>query len=487
MVMPTPREHAWSRAGSWRRLALPLVVLLALLTSASAFAQSRQDKAREQFEKGRQLYAERKFDEALEALMGAYVLDPNPVLVYNIARIHEDKDDLENAVRFFENYLKISPKARDRVAVKKRIAALQKVIKTRPPRGYLSLESVPFGGTVRVDGLVVGQTPLSAVPLTAGRHAVSVQLDGYDDWTSDIAVTGGRTLQLTAPLKDRPSPTTIDTMPPGAEATLLTSPPQPLGRCPCSVLLSAGTHTIRVTALGHREKLQTLEKRPGEPLAIRVTLDAEQATGELDVTSVVPGGRLRIDGQDAGSLPLPGPVLLKAGVVVVEVAVPGHEPHVERVVIPAGGRASLIARPRPLGGGGATVVVGDEGGSGLSTGGYALIGVGSAAVAAAIALHVVALWQDYDFESNGDYKRDPATGLLLRTDITRLDAFAAEETAKKLELGAIIAYSIGGSALLAGIIMAAIDTDSDLEVLGGVTPSFMVTPSGVSFGLNVDY
>jgi len=479
--------HPGLGRSSARRLALPIALLLTLFMSVSAFAQSRQDKAREQFEKGRQLYAERRFDEALEALMGAYVLDPNPVLVYNIARIHEDKDDLEDAVRFFENYLKISPKARDRAAVKKRIAALQKVIKTRPPRGYLSLESVPWGGTVRVDGLVVGQTPLTAVPLTAGRHAVSVQLDGYEDWTTDIAVTGGRTLQLTAPLRDRPSPTTIDTVPPGAEATLLTSPPQPLGRCPCSVLLPAGTHTIRVTALGHREKLQTLEKRPGEPLTVRVTLDAEQATGELDVTSVVPGGRLRIDGQDAGALPLPGPLLLKAGVVVVEVSAPGHEAHVERVVIPASGRASLIARPRPLSGVGSPVMVGEGGGSGVRTGGYALIGVGSAALAAAIALQVVALWQEHDFENNGAYMRDPSTGQLLRTDITREDAFAAEESSQKLELGALIAYSVGGSMLLAGIIMAAIDSDSDLEVLGGVTPNFMVTPSGVTLGLHVGY
>jgi hypothetical protein len=50
-----------------------------------------------------------------------------------------------------------------------------------------------------VDGEFVGNAP-AALKLAAGKHAVTVKMSGYKDWTKDISVQSGSEVQLTANL-----------------------------------------------------------------------------------------------------------------------------------------------------------------------------------------------------------------------------------------------------------------------------------------------
>ena len=464
------------------RRGLRIVVLfVAVFFAATASAQSRQDRARDLFERGRALYAERKYDEALESLMQAYVLDPSPVLIYNIARIHEDKDDLENAARFFENYLKIAPRAKDRAAVKKRLAALKKAIATRPPRGFLTLSTTPPGATIRVDGLVVGQSPVSAVPLSAGRHGLEANIDGYETWRMDVAITGGRTLTLSANLSDRPGPVIIETNPPGAEVFVLGGSRQSLGRCPCSAMLAAGKHTLEASALGFKPTVVEVEKLPSQPLTLRITLVAEATTGELEVTSTVAGSVVTVDGHSVGTPPFASPLLLRAGVVRVEVSAPGHEPYVETVSISPGRRASVMARLVPQGSQQTNVVVAmDTPRSGMRVAGFAVLGIGITGAVAGAALHATAKAREYDYTHNGVYRRvaTDVGPVLLSMDTTRAKALEAEELSKNLELGAIISYAVGGAMILTGAILVAVDPSQDLERLSFPLPGLIPVEGG---------
>ena len=69
-----------------------------------------------------------------------------------------------------------------------------------PAAGVADILSTPLGATVKVDGAVVGRTPLIDFKLKPGLHHVEVSKDGYETW-SQTAAPAGRKLFLDANLK----------------------------------------------------------------------------------------------------------------------------------------------------------------------------------------------------------------------------------------------------------------------------------------------
>jgi TonB family protein len=69
-----------------------------------------------------------------------------------------------------------------------------------PAPGVADILSTPLGATVKVDGAVVGRTPLIDFKLKPGPHHVEVSKDGYETW-SQTAAAGGRKLFLDANLR----------------------------------------------------------------------------------------------------------------------------------------------------------------------------------------------------------------------------------------------------------------------------------------------
>jgi TonB family protein len=69
-----------------------------------------------------------------------------------------------------------------------------------PAMGVADILSTPLGATVRVDGAVVGRTPLVDFKLKPGSHTVEVSKDGYETW-SQTASAGGKKLFLDAALR----------------------------------------------------------------------------------------------------------------------------------------------------------------------------------------------------------------------------------------------------------------------------------------------
>ena len=69
-----------------------------------------------------------------------------------------------------------------------------------PAMGVADILSTPLGATVKVDGAVVGRTPLIDFKLKPGPHHVEVSKDGYETW-SQTAAAAGRKVFLDANLK----------------------------------------------------------------------------------------------------------------------------------------------------------------------------------------------------------------------------------------------------------------------------------------------
>jgi len=97
-----------------------MVVAVAPAEGASTPQQPPQE-AVDAFFRGRKLYAEGRWEEALDSFLEADKLFPAPDLQYNIGLCHERLEHWEQAIQAFEIYLRTKASAADREAVEGRI------------------------------------------------------------------------------------------------------------------------------------------------------------------------------------------------------------------------------------------------------------------------------------------------------------------------------------------------------------------------------
>ncbi len=211
---PTLQRSAWF--GAW--LALGLVLASAPVVAAQRGSRpatgtpenadaSRQ--AREHFMLGQQHFDAGRFEEAVAAFEQAAALVPSADLWYNIARAHEELRHYEQAVEYYRRYLRDRVDPPDRARIEEHITRLEAEAEARrlaehaaPTTGTLEIRVDQAGADVSVDGTSVGVSPLS-VPLTLdpGLHALSVDLDGYIPFRSEVRLSAGLAALATVQLQ----------------------------------------------------------------------------------------------------------------------------------------------------------------------------------------------------------------------------------------------------------------------------------------------
>jgi serine/threonine-protein kinase len=67
--------------------------------------------------------------------------------------------------------------------------------------GVLVVDSRPSGARVLIDGKLAGETPLVVSDVAAGVHAISIELAGYNRWTTSIRVVPGQKNRVAASLE----------------------------------------------------------------------------------------------------------------------------------------------------------------------------------------------------------------------------------------------------------------------------------------------
>ncbi len=122
----------------------------------------------------------KRFADAIVEFNKAYRIDPNAVLVFNLARCFEELKQYDSAVEFYNKYLVMAQDAPDKVSVEASIRTLELLRKgtAAPLLVSLTFTSKPQGARVYVDGRELGITPLNT-QIPAGRHVVVLELDGF--------------------------------------------------------------------------------------------------------------------------------------------------------------------------------------------------------------------------------------------------------------------------------------------------------------------
>lgn len=109
-------------------LSTPRAALAAPPTHAQPAKEASPEKARaaELFQKSAGAYLKGDFARAIALLDEAYALDPQPVLVYNLARAHEGLGHLDESISLYEKYLSQDPTSADRGAIEQRVTTLKR-------------------------------------------------------------------------------------------------------------------------------------------------------------------------------------------------------------------------------------------------------------------------------------------------------------------------------------------------------------------------
>ena len=92
----------------------------------AAVSAKDQKKAADLFKKAVDAYRKGDFQTTVDLLTQAYTLDPQPVLVYNLARAHEGLGNTDAAIEAYEKFLAQDPKAADRGAIEQRLTTLRR-------------------------------------------------------------------------------------------------------------------------------------------------------------------------------------------------------------------------------------------------------------------------------------------------------------------------------------------------------------------------
>ncbi len=152
---------------------------------------------------GQDLFTKRRWAEAANAFSKAFEKDPVPALGYNTGRSYEYAGDLESAKTWYARSLTLAPDKALRTKLESTLERLQNIQKNLSPEtqtGLLEVNSLPQGALVKIDGKVIGQTPLqTAYP--PGSWSLEIEKSDFQAVTRTLVLKPGREIVLETKLE----------------------------------------------------------------------------------------------------------------------------------------------------------------------------------------------------------------------------------------------------------------------------------------------
>lgn len=196
----------------WTRVVW-LMVIAAMSVAAPALAeQGGREAARRHYAEGQELFRARNYEAALAEFRAANEIAPHPITLKAQAECLERLGRMREAVPLFEQYLAQMPNAPDAADIRARIASHQS------QGGRVSIYSNPPGATVTLDGRRLNGTTPMQIDVAAGRHAVALEMNGYQMGLEEFNVAPGGTYTVnTAMVPVAAAAPTTPESPPGVE------------------------------------------------------------------------------------------------------------------------------------------------------------------------------------------------------------------------------------------------------------------------------
>jgi hypothetical protein len=171
--------------------------------------EGKRAEGKVRYERGADAYAKGRFTDAIDLFLEADALAPSAALSFNIARAYEKIGDDAACLRWYRDFRRRAPDAKNGPEVDERIHALEAALAAKGVQQMTVLSS-PLGATVIIDEQPVGVTPFTG-QFPPGKHRVVTSLKGYVESAQDVELAADRARDVNVPLVP-------DTRGPGAPA-----------------------------------------------------------------------------------------------------------------------------------------------------------------------------------------------------------------------------------------------------------------------------
>lgn len=278
------------------------LALWAIATTTSVARADDAAQARFHDQEAREHYEANRFEEALEEFFLAQRLAPNPRTIFNIALCFDRLHREEEAYLFYQEY----STSEDADETRRGFVATA-LARLEPRLARVRIESDPAGATVYIDGRdhgAYGTTP-RVLALSVGTHRVLVEREGFADAERDVVLVRGEEASVSLSLTRLVGHLVVESAV-GGMVTIRDDSGQVVasGSAPLDAVLPEGAFAVELVAQGHRpwRDLARVERDTTRTLTAAVE-HLPPPTGELTVTSNIPGALIQVDGEPAGFAP----------------------------------------------------------------------------------------------------------------------------------------------------------------------------------------
>jgi hypothetical protein len=211
--------------------------------SITPLSETLTGSAKADYTAGRVLFQDGDYAGALVKFESASNTSGDPRLLWNMAACHKALRHYAQVLVLLRRYETEAEKLltqEDRDDVQRLVNAITPLV------SQATINSVPEGATILIDGTERGVTPLaSPLWLDIGTRKVVVRKEGYEDFQQTVSVTGGGQVTIDAKLKEKATTGTLIVH--AGEGDAIRIDGKQVALTSWRGELSAGSHDVRVT------------------------------------------------------------------------------------------------------------------------------------------------------------------------------------------------------------------------------------------------
>ncbi len=196
-----------------RHFLVKLIMLPVFFSAAPAAAATPDAKqaAHAHFDRGVAAFADKRFAEALDEFDAAYRAEPVFQVLYNIGQVNVALGRSVEAVAAYEEYLKLGTSA---IGAARRREVKDEIARQVTHIGTIGVATHPEGADIRLDGRLIGRTPLAGpIKVNPGRHTVQALLLAHGNEAREVETRGGSVESVEMTLVPLAPAARIDTTP----------------------------------------------------------------------------------------------------------------------------------------------------------------------------------------------------------------------------------------------------------------------------------
>lgn len=324
------------------------------VTSTGA-PDAKTQEAEAAAERGKELYREGKFVEALLEFKRAYELKPTAALSYNMARSYEQLSQWDEAIKAYERFMTESTSAKDRAEAADKIEFLKTKIagdanspearyKARVDNGKKAFSRGDYEAAIEEFKAAFDLKPTSAVLFNIaksyermGRYEEAIdyfqQYLDLDPNAADRPDVEEQIRRLKKSIRERFQELSVSSEPPGADIYLDDRNTGLQGQTNYRFKVPPGPHTIYLDLNGYEPVKREFVMPDDKPLALEFQMKKLENVGYATINVNVEGARIFIDGAIIGLTPYKQKKALTAGTHQITIEAVGYPRYTQDFIV----------------------------------------------------------------------------------------------------------------------------------------------------------